>query len=38
MYANWDRMSPAMRDGYRVSAAAFIETLVPAGPGWVRDR
>lgn len=36
MYANWDRMTPAARDAYRASAAAFLATLVPAGPGWAR--
>ena len=36
IYANWDRMSPVARDAYRVSAAAFIDTLIPAAPGWVR--
>ena len=36
IYANWDRMSPVLRDTYRVSAAAFIDTLIPAAPGWVR--
>lgn len=35
IYANWDRMSPVVRDAYRVSAAAFIDTLIPAAPGWV---
>ena len=36
MYANWDRMDPAVRDGYRASAAAFLETLEPAAEGWAR--
>ena len=36
MYANWDRMSPPVRDAYRASAAAFISTLIPAALGWVR--
>jgi deoxyribodipyrimidine photolyase-related protein len=36
MYANWDRMTPAVRDAYRASAAAFLETLVPAEAGWAR--
>lgn len=36
MYANWDRMTPAVRDAYRASAATFLETLVPAEPGWAR--
>ncbi len=35
MYANWDRMAPAVRDAYRASAAAFISTLIPAALGWV---
>lgn len=36
MYANWDRMAPTMRHAYRASAAAFLATLEPAAPGWVR--
>ncbi len=36
MYANWDRMAPEVRDAYRSSAAAFLETLEPASPGWAR--
>ena len=36
MYASWDRMSDATRADYRASAAAFLETLVPAAPGWAR--
>ncbi len=36
MYANWDRMDPAVRDAYRSSAARFLETLEPAADGWVR--
>ena len=37
MYANWDRMTPEMRDGYRASAAAFLETIEPAAAGWARQ-
>ena len=36
MYANWDRMDPAVRDSYRASAAAFLDTLEPAAKGWAR--
>ncbi len=36
MYANWDRMDPAIRDAYRASAAAFLRTLEPAEPRWAR--
>lgn len=36
MYATWDRMTPDMRDAYRSSAKAFLETLEPAAPGWAR--
>lgn len=36
MYANWDRMTPEVRDAYRASAAAFLDTLEPAAPGWAR--
>ena len=36
MYANWDRMDPAVRDAYRVSAASFLDTLEPAAEGWAR--
>ena len=36
MYANWDRMSPGLRDSYRASATAFNNTLKPAREGWVR--
>ena len=36
MYASWDRMDPVLRDAYRTSAAAFLETLEPAQPGWAR--
>ena len=36
MYATWDRMSDAQRAGYRASAAAFLDTLQPASPGWAR--
>ena len=36
MYANWDRMTPAARDAYQASAAAFLEALEPAEEGWAR--
>ena len=36
MYGNWDRMKPEQREAYRVSAAAFLDTLEPASPGWAR--
>ena len=36
IYANWDRMSADQRDAYRASAAAFLDTLEPAAPGWAR--
>lgn len=36
MYASWDRMKPEIREAYRVSAAAFLETLEPAAAGWAR--
>ncbi|UZK66327.1 cryptochrome/photolyase family protein [Sphingomonas sp. M1-B02] len=36
MYANWDRMQPEVREAHRASAAAFLETLEPAAPGWAR--
>ncbi|MEG3177616.1 cryptochrome/photolyase family protein [Sphingomonas sp. RB3P16] len=35
-YANWDRMTEDVRDSYRASAGTFLETLVPAAPGWAR--
>ena len=37
MYANWDRMDPAVRDAYRASAAVFLATLEPAASGWARS-
>ena len=37
MYANWDRMTPATREAYRSSAAAYLETLQPSAPGWARE-
>ena len=37
MYANWDRMNPAVRDAYRASAAAFLATIEPAAVGWARS-
>ena len=36
MYGTWDRMTPDQRDAYRASAAAFLDTLEPAAPGWAR--
>ena len=36
MYANWDRMTPAMRASYRESAAAFLDALEPASEGWAK--
>ena len=36
VYRNWARMSPARRREYRDSAAAFLDTLVPAEAGWAR--
>jgi deoxyribodipyrimidine photolyase-related protein len=36
VYRNWDRLSPERQAEYRDSAAAFLATLTPAGPGWVR--
>ena len=36
MYASWDRMDPAVREGYLASAAAFLDTLQPAAVGWAR--
>ncbi|MCY7280750.1 MAG: cryptochrome/photolyase family protein [Sphingomonas bacterium] len=36
MYASWDRMDPVVRDAYRASALAFMQTLVPSAKRWVR--
>ena len=36
MYGTWDRMKPEVRDAYRASAAAFLETLAPAEARWAR--
>ena len=36
MYASWDRMDPAVREGHLASAAAFLDTLQPAAVGWAR--
>ncbi|WP_324806284.1 cryptochrome/photolyase family protein [Sphingomonas sp. LY29] len=36
MYANWDRMKPEVREAYRDSAAAFLDTLEPAAKGWAK--
>lgn len=37
MYAHWDRMGADARKAYRDSAAAFLDTLERASPGWARD-
>jgi deoxyribodipyrimidine photolyase-related protein len=37
VYRNWERMSDEQRRAYRVSAQAFLGTLVPAAAGWARD-
>lgn len=37
MYGTWNRMKPEVRDAYRASAAAFLDTLEPAAPGWARE-
>jgi deoxyribodipyrimidine photolyase-related protein len=34
MYRTWDRFSPEHRAEIRKSAAAFLDTLEPARPGW----
>ena len=36
MYANWDRMTPELREAYRASAAHFLERLEPPAKGWAR--
>lgn len=36
IYANWDRMDPAVQEACRASARAFLETLEPAVGDWVR--
>lgn len=36
IYATWDRFDAAKRADYRASAAAFLDTLAPAAPGWAR--
>lgn len=36
MYATWDKMKPEMRAAMRESAAAFLDALEPADPGWAR--
>jgi deoxyribodipyrimidine photolyase-related protein len=33
-YVTWDRFSDQTRADYRASAAAFLDTLEPAGDGW----
>ena len=38
MYANWDRMTPEMREAYRASAAAFLAKLEPASEGWAKEK
>ena len=37
IYANWDRMGADKQDAYRASAETFLETLIPARPGWARN-
>jgi deoxyribodipyrimidine photolyase-related protein len=34
MYGSWDRFAPEHRAEIRESAAAFLDTLAPARPGW----
>ncbi len=36
MYRNWDRFGEAEQASVRESAAAFLESLKPAEPGWAR--
>ncbi len=36
MYSTWDRMDHTSRAALRASAAAFLETVTPAAPGWAR--
>jgi len=36
MYGTWDKMQPEARAAYRDSAAAFLDALEPAAPGWAR--
>ncbi len=38
MYANWDRMTPEVREAYRKSAATFLATLEPASEGWAKEK
>ncbi len=35
-YRGWDRFGPERQAAYRASAAAFLDTLAPAGPEWAR--
>ena len=35
-YRNWDRMAGERQAEFRASAAAFLDTLEPAAPGWAR--
>jgi deoxyribodipyrimidine photolyase-related protein len=37
MYATWRRMSAEKRADYLASADAFLDTLVPAEPGWAKS-
>lgn len=37
MYRTWDRFAPAEQDAIRAQAAGFLESLTPAGPGWVTE-
>ncbi|WP_419827751.1 cryptochrome/photolyase family protein [Sphingomonas sp.] len=36
VYRNWERMAEEDRRAIRASAAAFLDTLQPAAPGWAR--
>ncbi|WP_076068611.1 cryptochrome/photolyase family protein [Sphingomonas montana] len=37
VYASWNRMTDDRRAEYRTSAATFLETLIPAKPGYAKD-
>ncbi len=37
IYQNWDRMADDQKRTYRRSADDFLQTLVPAAPGWARE-
>lgn len=36
IYATWDKMGEARQREYLEAAEAFLESLVPASPGWAR--